>query len=155
MFIFGTTALEQFMERVIEWPQYCNHILQISHLRGTRSRLVLEIEQELNKISVSQNDTNLNAMIPEDQRVSVTQFTENAEVFTTICCKNYRLFLLVVCHFNLSKLTIIFWCAIHSEKKWSAFVGFWIIMAKFKSSAIRQESFFLSIATEAPKFSWG
>jgi hypothetical protein len=108
MFIFGTTALEQFMERVIEWPQYCNHILQISHLRGTRSRLVLEIEQELNKISVSQNDTNLNAMIPEDQRVSVTQFTENAEVFTSICCKNYRLFLLVVCHFNLSKLTIIF-----------------------------------------------
>jgi CCR4-NOT transcription complex subunit 1 len=96
------------MERVIEWPQYCNHILQISHLRGTRSRLVLEIEQELNKISVSQNDTNLNAMIPEDQRVSVTQFTENAEVFTSICCKNYRLFLLVVCHFNLSKLTIIF-----------------------------------------------
>jgi CCR4-NOT transcription complex subunit 1 len=81
MFIFGTTALEQFRDRVIEWPQYCNHILQISHLRGTRPELVLDIEQTLNKISLSQNDTNLNAIIPGDQRVSGTQSTENAEVF--------------------------------------------------------------------------
>ncbi|KAF5731634.1 Ccr4-not transcription complex putative isoform 1 [Tripterygium wilfordii] len=51
MFVFGTKALEQFVDRLIEWPQYCNHILQISHLRGTHSELVAFIEQALARIS--------------------------------------------------------------------------------------------------------
>ncbi|KAL2892492.1 CCR4-NOT transcription complex subunit 1 [Bienertia sinuspersici] len=44
MFAFGTKALEQFVNRLDEWPQYCNHILQISHLRGTHPELVAYIE---------------------------------------------------------------------------------------------------------------
>ncbi|KNA22767.1 hypothetical protein SOVF_031520 isoform A [Spinacia oleracea] len=44
MFVFGTKALEQFINRLDEWPQYCNHILQISHLRGTHLELVAYIE---------------------------------------------------------------------------------------------------------------
>lgn len=51
MFVFGTKALEQFVGRLIEWPQYCNHILQISHLRNTHSELVTFIEQALARIS--------------------------------------------------------------------------------------------------------
>lgn len=51
MFVFGTKALEQFVDRLIEWPQYCNHILQISHLRGTHSELVSFIERALARIS--------------------------------------------------------------------------------------------------------
>lgn len=51
MFVFGTKALEQFVDRLIEWPQYCNHILQISHLRGTHSDLVGFIERALARIS--------------------------------------------------------------------------------------------------------
>ncbi|KAK2981456.1 hypothetical protein RJ640_017478, partial [Escallonia rubra] len=51
MFVFGTKALEQFVDRLIEWPQYCNHILQISHLRGTHSELVAFIERALARIS--------------------------------------------------------------------------------------------------------
>ncbi|XVF73469.1 hypothetical protein PTKIN_Ptkin12aG0203600 [Pterospermum kingtungense] len=51
MFLFGTKALEQFVDRLIEWPQYCNHILQISHLRATHSELVAFIEQALARIS--------------------------------------------------------------------------------------------------------
>ncbi|GKV12863.1 hypothetical protein SLEP1_g23953 [Rubroshorea leprosula] len=47
MFLFGTRALEQFVDRLIEWPQYCNHILQISHLRATHSELVAFIERAL------------------------------------------------------------------------------------------------------------
>ncbi|KAK8565927.1 hypothetical protein V6N12_059472 [Hibiscus sabdariffa] len=51
MFLFGTKALEQFVDRLIEWPQYCNHILQISHLRATHSDIVAFIEQALVRIS--------------------------------------------------------------------------------------------------------
>lgn len=57
MFVFGTLALEQFVDRLIEWPQYCNHILQISHLRGTHSELVAFIEQALARISSGHSDT--------------------------------------------------------------------------------------------------
>ncbi|KAL4353352.1 hypothetical protein GQ457_06G032980 [Hibiscus cannabinus] len=51
MFLFGTKALEQFVDRLIEWPQYCNHILQISHLRATHSEIVASIERALVRIS--------------------------------------------------------------------------------------------------------
>lgn len=51
MFVFGTRALEQFVDRLIEWPQYCNHILQISHLRGTHPELVALVELVLSGIS--------------------------------------------------------------------------------------------------------
>ncbi|KAK9742789.1 hypothetical protein RND81_03G197500 [Saponaria officinalis] len=47
MFAFGTKALEQFISRLEEWPQYCNHILQISHLRNTRPKLVEYIDAVL------------------------------------------------------------------------------------------------------------
>lgn len=51
MFVFGTKALEQFLDRLIEWPQYCNHILQISHIRATHPDLVSFIERALARIS--------------------------------------------------------------------------------------------------------
>lgn len=44
MFRFGMFALEQFKERLHEWPQYCSHIVQIPHLREGYSGLVGEIE---------------------------------------------------------------------------------------------------------------
>ncbi|KAI7748630.1 hypothetical protein M8C21_012430, partial [Ambrosia artemisiifolia] len=47
LFIFGTKALENFVDRLIEWPQYCQHILQISHLRGAQPELVAFIERAL------------------------------------------------------------------------------------------------------------
>ncbi|CAN6460845.1 unnamed protein product [Victoria cruziana] len=57
MFLFGSKALEQFMDRLEEWPQYCNHILQISHLRATHSELVTYIERILARISSSQSES--------------------------------------------------------------------------------------------------
>lgn len=51
MFAFGTKALDKFLDRLNEWPQYCQHILQISHLRGTHPELVAFIERELARIS--------------------------------------------------------------------------------------------------------
>ena len=47
MFRFGMFALEQFKTRLVEWPQYCAHIVQIPHLRQDFMDLVGEIEQML------------------------------------------------------------------------------------------------------------
>jgi len=44
MFRFGMFALEQFKERLHEWPQYCSHIVQIPHLKRGYADLVGEIE---------------------------------------------------------------------------------------------------------------
>lgn len=82
MFMFGTTALEQFMDRVIEWPQYCNHILQISHLRGTHAELVSAIEQALAKISSSQNEPNIGNIFSVDPHGSGSPSIGNTEVYS-------------------------------------------------------------------------
>ncbi|GAA0150692.1 mRNA polyadenylation factor [Lithospermum erythrorhizon] len=65
MFVFGTRALELFVDRLIEWPQYCNHILQISHLRATQPELVAFIERALARISAthSEKDTGSNGVV--------------------------------------------------------------------------------------------
>lgn len=47
------------MDRLIEWPQYCNHILQISHLRAAHSDLVAFIERALNRISVAHGESDV------------------------------------------------------------------------------------------------
>ncbi|KAI8564580.1 hypothetical protein RHMOL_Rhmol03G0191500 [Rhododendron molle] len=47
IFAFGTMALEQFLDRLVEIPQLCHHILQISHLQGTHPKLVAYIERTL------------------------------------------------------------------------------------------------------------
>ncbi|KAL8091899.1 uncharacterized protein LOC141692281 isoform X1 [Apium graveolens] len=67
MFVFGTKALEQFVDRLIEWPQYCNHILQISHLRGTHSELVAFIERALARISSSHSESDVGHVPAVDQ----------------------------------------------------------------------------------------
>lgn len=94
--MFGTTALEQFMDRVIEWPQYCNHILQISHLRGTHAELVSAIEQALAKISLSQNEPNSGPILPVDQRGSGSQSIENIEVHSHLIGPRRKLSLHVI-----------------------------------------------------------
>ncbi|OEL27045.1 CCR4-NOT transcription complex subunit 1 [Dichanthelium oligosanthes] len=79
MFMFGTTALEQFMDRVIEWPQYCNHILQISHIHGTHSEMVSALERALAKISSSQNEPNVGNLLSVEQHVSGSSSIEGVE----------------------------------------------------------------------------
>lgn len=49
MFSFGLTALGQFMSRLEEWPQYCNHLLQINHLREAHPELVVFVENALER----------------------------------------------------------------------------------------------------------
>ncbi|KAK9049274.1 hypothetical protein SSX86_031758, partial [Deinandra increscens subsp. villosa] len=64
MFVFGTKALEKFVDRLIEWPQYCQHILQISHLRGTQPELVAFIERALARNSSGHPDSDAAAYNP-------------------------------------------------------------------------------------------
>ncbi|KAK4379437.1 hypothetical protein RND71_001299 [Anisodus tanguticus] len=67
MFVFGIMALEQFVDRLIEWPQYCNHILQISHLRATHSELVAFIERALSRISLAHSESEVGHSPAADQ----------------------------------------------------------------------------------------
>lgn len=55
MFSFGLAALEKFRDRLVEWPQYCNHILQISHMREAHGGLVEFIERALARPSAEPN----------------------------------------------------------------------------------------------------
>ncbi|XP_074578118.1 uncharacterized protein LOC141834681 isoform X2 [Curcuma longa] len=79
MFMFGSNAIEQFTDRLVEWPSYCNHILQISHLRGTHAELVSFIERALTKISSSQSESNSGNPISIDLQSSGAPSTETME----------------------------------------------------------------------------
>ncbi|OIT36093.1 PREDICTED: CCR4-NOT transcription complex subunit 1 [Nicotiana attenuata] len=80
MFVFGIMALEQFVDRLIEWPQYCNHILQISHLRATHSELVAFIERALARISLAHSESEVAHSPAADQfHGPITSSTMNAE----------------------------------------------------------------------------
>lgn len=68
MFSFGFTALEQFVDRLVEWPQYCNHILQISHVRESQPRLVEFVERALGHSSQSDVIDSLGAKAEQQQK---------------------------------------------------------------------------------------
>ncbi|GAB4861940.1 hypothetical protein Ancab_037195 [Ancistrocladus abbreviatus] len=74
MFAFGTRALEQFINRLDEWPQYCNHILQISHLRGTHPELVAYIEGVLARMSHGGNGAPVDQLNISTQVTGVNEF---------------------------------------------------------------------------------
>ncbi|XP_073064928.1 uncharacterized protein [Primulina eburnea] len=79
MFVFGTKALEQFVDRLIEWPQYCNHILQISHLRVTNVDLVTFIERALARISAAHTDQDIVHDTTELHHGSIQPSSTNVE----------------------------------------------------------------------------
>ncbi|KAL0425803.1 UNVERIFIED_CONTAM: CCR4-NOT transcription complex subunit [Sesamum radiatum] len=81
MFSFGTKALEQFVDRLIEWPQYCNHILQISHLRAAHADLVAFIERALNRISAAHAEPDIVHNATSDHHHGPIQSAVNMEVF--------------------------------------------------------------------------
>uniref|UniRef100_A0A0V0I398 Putative ovule protein n=1 Tax=Solanum chacoense TaxID=4108 RepID=A0A0V0I398_SOLCH len=51
MFYLGIRVLAQFVDRMIEWPQYCNRIMQISHVRSSHPELVAFVERGLSRVS--------------------------------------------------------------------------------------------------------
>ncbi|KAL3537028.1 hypothetical protein ACH5RR_000394 [Cinchona calisaya] len=83
MFVFGTNALEQFVDRMIEWPQYCNHILQISHLRASHSELVAFIERALARISAAHSDSDAVRGAASDPHGSEQASSPNMEMLSS------------------------------------------------------------------------
>lgn len=47
MFRFGRISLEQFRSRLIEWPQYCSHLIQIAHLQTHCPDLYKEAQKSI------------------------------------------------------------------------------------------------------------
>lgn len=72
MLSFGSTALDQFKERLAEWPQYCNHILQISHFRESQPELVKFIERALMRGGRNSREIAGNGMFMADQQFNGT-----------------------------------------------------------------------------------
>ncbi|XVE56396.1 hypothetical protein DITRI_Ditri04bG0005500 [Diplodiscus trichospermus] len=81
LFLFGTKALEQFLDRLVELPQYCSLILQISHLRGTHPEIVSFVENALarNSSSSLEKDED-NTYITSSQDDYTAAASENLEV---------------------------------------------------------------------------
>ncbi|CAK9208187.1 unnamed protein product [Sphagnum jensenii] len=67
MFSFALAALDEFKDRLVEWPQYCNHILQISHIREAHLELVEFIERALARVPRSQPEIVGHVITPADQ----------------------------------------------------------------------------------------
>jgi CCR4-NOT transcription complex subunit 1 len=53
MFRFGKIALEQFRSRLGEWPQYCSHLVQITHLPKHCLELYNEAQKAMNNPTTS------------------------------------------------------------------------------------------------------
>ena len=87
MFSFGLAALEKFRDRLVEWPQYCNHILQISHMREAHGSLVEFIQRALTRVSsesttshsVSQPDAH-NSTVQVPATIPIVSTAESTEV---------------------------------------------------------------------------
>eukprot|EP00158_Paraphelidium_tribonemae_P009756 Partr_v1_DN28952_c0_g1_i2_m25897 putative ccr4-Not transcription complex len=57
MFRFGITALNCFQNRLPEWPQYCSHLLPISHLHDGHPELRAMLMQAISSPSVKTADS--------------------------------------------------------------------------------------------------
>jgi len=55
MFHFGVNALEQFKGRLAEWPTYCQHIIQIPHIKQFQPEVVDWIQEARERIMHHQN----------------------------------------------------------------------------------------------------
>lgn len=90
-------ALEQYLEHLSEFPQYCNHILQISHLRGTHPELVAYIESALARNSSGHLESYRGGGVPSDTlNVSTSATSENSEVKAKRCTHVTDWILLIV-----------------------------------------------------------
>jgi CCR4-NOT transcription complex subunit 1 len=77
MFRFGMFALEQFKDRLHEWPQYCSHIVQIPHLKQGYQSLVDEIEGAM---AENQNKTSSGASVGSTANDSTSMPSDKALV---------------------------------------------------------------------------
>ncbi|KAG0302024.1 hypothetical protein BGZ98_007861, partial [Dissophora globulifera] len=63
MFNFGAQALSRFQSRLQEWPTYCSHLLQISHLQEAHPEMVRYIQAIAPGPGTAQDDSNQSMVI--------------------------------------------------------------------------------------------
>jgi CCR4-NOT transcription complex subunit 1 len=73
MLNFGVLALEQFKSRLAEWPPYCQHIVQIPHIKQFRPEVAEWIQQARQRIMESQRQTAAAAQHPQVPQVQQPQ----------------------------------------------------------------------------------
>ncbi len=83
MFRFGMFALEQFKERLHEWPQYVSHIVQIPHLKEGYKSLVEEIEGSMVETQ-NRNSSGISVSSGTTDSNSVSSGRPNREVPSTV-----------------------------------------------------------------------
>ncbi|XP_058209888.1 uncharacterized protein LOC131322543 isoform X2 [Rhododendron vialii] len=110
MFVFGTKALEQFVDRLIEWPSNYIHILQMSHLRSSHSELVAFIERAPERISSghSESDGGHNASM-DLQHGSIQANAPNMEVYNCFWFSTPLLHIKSLPNISLMKSFMIWW----------------------------------------------
>jgi len=64
MFRFGKLALDQFRQRLVEWPQYCSHVIQIPHLSRHCAELFQEAHRALNNPPTTTGNSPYNPQTP-------------------------------------------------------------------------------------------
>ncbi|XP_051134130.1 uncharacterized protein LOC127253505 [Andrographis paniculata] len=80
MYAFGSRALEQFVDRLIEWPQYCNHILQISHLRTANPELVAYADRALSRISAAHGELDVHSFSSDQHHGPIQSSAMSMEI---------------------------------------------------------------------------
>ncbi|RZC47673.1 hypothetical protein C5167_040672 [Papaver somniferum] len=74
MYLFGTKALEQYVDRLVEWPNYSRHIMQVPHLRATHPKLVVLVECALARSSsTSHSEASIDDVAPTDHHHGTSQ----------------------------------------------------------------------------------
>jgi hypothetical protein len=68
MYRFGLWALEQFKGRLPKWPQYCQHITAIPHLKAAHPAFVEEVEAVFNAQAQPGGDDHREEQIESDIR---------------------------------------------------------------------------------------
>jgi CCR4-NOT transcription complex subunit 1 len=79
MFRFGKLALEQFRSRLIEWPQYCSHLVQIAHFSGRCPELFQEAQRAISSTPTQAQTDNTNALMNVKPAPPATPLTASAD----------------------------------------------------------------------------
>ncbi|CAJ0849761.1 6099_t:CDS:2, partial [Entrophospora sp. SA101] len=80
-YIFGIQALMQFQSRLLEWPQYCSHLLQIPQLQQSHPDIIQYVKSALAANADNNNiDDNNNNIDIEALNIQPIKFLNNSVI---------------------------------------------------------------------------
>jgi CCR4-NOT transcription complex subunit 1 len=78
MFLFGWLALQQFKDRLQEWPEYVQHLVNIPHLKATQPDWVAEISKLIPSRNAVANPKNTSS-VPELPKMANLRISAQAQ----------------------------------------------------------------------------